>query len=140
MKKAVVDASVAVKLFVPEIHSAAAARALDPEIVLYAPDLIAPEFGNMLWKKVRRGEIGRDEAADILRAFANLPVEIRPSSLLLPWAFEVAVELDRTVYDSLYLALAVAEECALVTADAKFHAAIAASPLAAHVRWVEDEI
>jgi predicted nucleic acid-binding protein len=52
----------------------------------------------------------------------------------------LAVELDRTMYDSLYLALAVAAECALVTADAKLHAAVAASPLAAHVQWVEDEI
>jgi len=140
MKKVVVDASVAVKWFVPEIHSAAAARMLDPEIALYAPDLIGPEFGNILWKKVRREEITREEAVEIVNAFAKLPFEIRPSSILLPAAFELAIELDRTVYDSLYLALAVAEECALITADAKFHATIATSPLAGHVRWVEDEI
>ena len=48
MKKVVIDASVAVKWFVPEIHSAAAARLLEPEIVLCAPDLIGPEFGNVL--------------------------------------------------------------------------------------------
>ena len=140
MKKFVVDASVAVKWFVPEIHSLAAARMLDSEIVLYAPDLIGPEFGNILWKKVRREEIGRQEADEIMIAFAKLPLEIRPSSLLLPAAFELAMGLDRTVYDSLYLALAVAEECALITADAKFHATIVASPLAGHVQWVEDEI
>jgi predicted nucleic acid-binding protein len=140
MKKVVVDASVAVKWFVPEIHSAAAARMLDPEIALYAPDLIGPEFGNILWKKVRREEIGRGDAGEIMTAFAKVPFEIRPSALLLPAAFELAVELDRTVYDSLYLTLAVVEDCVLVTADAKFHAAIAASPLAVHVRWVEEEI
>src|SRR5687767_1778490 len=110
MKKVVVDASVAVKWFVPEIHSEAAARVLGPEIALYAPDLIGPEFGNVLWKKVRRDEIERTEADEILNAFAKLPFEIRSSSLLLSAAFELAVALDRTVYDSLYLALAVAEE------------------------------
>jgi len=140
MRKAVVDASVAVKWFVPEIHSEAAVRLLDAEIALYAPDLISPEFGNILWKKVRRREIGRDEADEIMIAFARLPFEVRASSVLLPSAFELAIELDRTVYDSLYLALAVAEECAWITSDAKLHAAIVASGLAPHVQWVEDEI
>ena len=140
MKKAVVDASVVAKWFVPEIHSEAAARLLDAEIALYAPDLIGPEFGNILWKKVRRHEIEREEADEIMTAFAKLPFEIRPSVLLLSSAFELANELDRTVYDSLHLALAVAEECALITADAKFHATVRESPLAEHVQWVEDEI
>jgi len=140
MKKVVVDASVAIKWFVPEIHSASAARALDSSLVLYAPDLIVAEFGNILWKKVRRGEIAHEEAAEIVGAFAKLPLEIRPSSLLLSPAIELAIALDRTVYDSLYLALAVAEDCVLITADARFHSTLAASPLANHVQWVEDEI
>ena len=139
MKKFVVDASVAIKWFVPEIHSEGAARFLDPEMALLAPDLIAPEFGNVLWKKVRRAEIGRHEADEIIVAFARLPLEIRPSAFLLPAAFELAAELDRTVYDCLYLALAVAEECALITADAKFHATIMATDLFSHVQWVADE-
>src|SRR5262245_49817722 len=140
MTKVVIDASVAVKWFVPEIHSEAAARMLDADVAVYAPDLIGPQFGNILRKKLRRKEIGRGEAREIMSAFANLPLEIRPSSLLLPSAFELAIQLDRTVYDSLYLALAVAEECALVTADARFHASVTASPLADHVQWVENEI
>lgn len=53
MKKVVVDASVVVKWFVPEIHSAPAARLLDSDVVLYAPDLIGSEVGNTLRKKVR---------------------------------------------------------------------------------------
>jgi predicted nucleic acid-binding protein len=140
MMKVVVDASVAAKWFLPEVHSDAAARLLDPAIALYAPDLIVPEFGNILWKKIRRAELTRDEAREILRAFVALPLELRPSSILLSAAFELAGELDRSVYDSLYLALAVAEECAVVTADAKFHSVLAASSLANHVRWVEEEL
>ena len=140
MKKFVVDASVAIKWFIPEIHSVAAVRLLDPEIGVCAPDLIGPEVGNTLWKKIRRGEITRDEADEILDAFSILPIEIYPSSVLLPAALDLAASLDRSVYDCLYLALAVAQNCALITADRKLHSVLAASPLARHVVWVEDEL
>jgi len=140
MKKAVVDASVAFKWFVPEIHSEAATRLLETEIALCAPDLIFPEFGNILWKKVRRGEITRDEAAEILAAFSAIPLDIHPSAVLLAGAFELAVELDRSVYDSLYLALAIAEDCVLITADVKFHSVVTRSSVANHVRWVEEKV
>lgn len=139
MKKLVVDASVAIKWFVPEIHSAAAVRLLNTELILSAPDLIAPEFGNTIWKKVRRQEITPEEAAEILIAFAGAGVDTYPSDILLPSAFRLALALDRTVYDSLYLALAVAQDCALVTADQRFHDSVRASPLVSHIRWIEDD-
>ncbi len=138
MKK-VVDASVAAKWFIPEVHSDSAAHLLDSELVLLAPDLIGAEFGNILWKKVRRREITKEEAVAILKAFASLPLDIHPSAALLAAAFEIAVSLDRTVYDSLYLALAEAENCVLVTADARFHDAVRRSALADHIEWVESD-
>ena len=140
MKKFVVDASVAVKWFVPEIQSAAAERLLDPEIVLSAPDLILSELGNTLWKKVRRREITSHEAEEIVTAFDSVPVEIYPSRALLQAAFQLAVALDRSVYDSIYVALAVAQECALVTADRKLHSVLATSVFAKHIQWIEDEL
>jgi len=141
MRKLVVDTSVAIKWFVPEIHSAAAVRLLDPEFILCAPDLIGPELANTVWKKLRRGEISRGEADEILAAFDKLPIEVVPTKALLPAAFQVATALDRSVYDSLYIALAVAEECSLVTADRKLHSAVPTSAaLAAHMLWVEDEL
>jgi predicted nucleic acid-binding protein len=121
------------------VHSAAAARLLDPQIVIYAPDLIAPEVGNTLWKKIRRGEITRDEASEILAGFDTLGLEISSSVALLGAAFQLACALERSVYDSLYLALAVARECALITADRKLHSVVSASALAGHILWIEDE-
>ena len=44
----VVDASVAIKWFFPEIHGDAALRLLEGEHRLHAPDLIYSEFGNVL--------------------------------------------------------------------------------------------
>jgi predicted nucleic acid-binding protein len=139
VKRLIVDASVAVKWFVPEVHSAAAARLLDPEFIISAPDLIGPELGNTVWKKVRRQEITSEEAAEILNAFPSMGIEIYPSAALLIPAFELAVALDRTVYDSLYLALAIAQDGALITADRRFHRVVTESPLGSHVRWIEDE-
>ena len=138
MKKFVADASVAIKWFIPEIHSAAASRFLDPAIVVLAPDLIVPELGNTLWKKVGRGEISRENASEILVGFRDLDLEIVSSVHLISPAFDLAVALERSVYDCLYLALAVAQDCALVTADRKFHTVISATGLAEHIRWVDD--
>ncbi|HKO55026.1 MAG TPA: type II toxin-antitoxin system VapC family toxin [Thermoanaerobaculia bacterium] len=58
----VVDASVAIKWFVPEVHSITAIQVLHGEAALAAPDLIYSEFGNTLWKKTRRGELSRASA------------------------------------------------------------------------------
>jgi len=139
MKKFVVDASVVIKWFVPEVHSAEAARLLDPEIVILAPDLVGPEFGSTLWKKVRRGELTREEAEEILVAFDALALEIHPSKPLLSSAFRIAAAVDRTVYDSLYIALAVAQDCVLITDDRKFHGVIASGSLAEHIRWIGED-
>lgn len=141
MIKVVVDASVAIKWFFPEVHSLAAARLLDPEAyILLAPDLIRPEIGNTVWKKMRRDEITREEASEILNAFATVDLDIHPSDTLLAPSFELAAAFDRTVYDSLYLALAIAQDCALVTADRKFHSVVVSSPFENHIRWVEDDL
>ena len=139
MKKFVVDASVAVKWFVSEIHSDVALRLLEPDLIISAPDLIGPEIANTIWKKVRRQELTPAEATEILNAFENIGVEIYPSAVLLSSAFELAVALDRTVYDSLYLALAVAQDGVLVTADQRFYAYVADTALTKHIRWIEDD-
>lgn len=138
--KFVVDASVAMKWFIPEIHSVAAARVLHRRFHLSAPDLIHPELGNTLWKKARRGEITAGDASEILTAFKSVGLEIHPSADLLISAFAIATSLGRSVYDSLYLALAVAQDCALITADQRFYSVVAASSLGDHIRWIEDDL
>ncbi|MBA3354668.1 MAG: type II toxin-antitoxin system VapC family toxin [Pyrinomonadaceae bacterium] len=47
----VVDASVAVKLYVPEVHSAQAIRFFSDGHELIVPDFMLAEFGNIVWKK-----------------------------------------------------------------------------------------
>ena len=129
----VVDSSVAVKWYVPETGSQLAAALLDEGYELHAPDLLSAEFGNVLWKKFRRGDLTGPEVRSIARALPTVPLHIHPSLTLLEGALEIALETRRTVYDSLYLALSVALSCTLVTADARLSNALRDSPLARHV-------
>lgn len=134
-EKLVVDASVAIKWYVPEEGSAHAVSVLGQGQVLLAPDLLVAELGNALWKKVRRGELGVSDAAEILDGFvSSCPVTLRASSLFAQGAFEIAVSLQQTVYDSLYLAVAVAEGCRLVTADVRLGSALRGTVLEQVVR------
>jgi predicted nucleic acid-binding protein len=130
----VVDSSVALKWFVPEALSDQAVSLLERPIQLAAPDLLYPEAGNIVWKKVRRGELRIEEARDVIAGLERVPIAISSSSHLLEAALEIAIDHGRTVYDSLYVALAVARDCDFVTADDRLANALATGPLASYVR------
>lgn len=134
----VVDASIAVKWYVPEIHSVEAERLLDTSHDLHVPDLIIPEFGNIIWKKIGRGELTVQQGRKIIDAFIEVPFSKYPASPLLKPALEGAARSGQTVYDWMYLALAVALDCAMVTADDKFYQALSSGTLARHLCWVTD--
>ena len=133
-----VDASVAVKWLLPEVHSAAALTLLNAATILHAPDLLYPEVANALWKRVRSGEIAVDKAKDLLAWLSTLPLTLHPSLPLILSATDIACRYDRTVYDSIYLALAVREGVALVTADRKLVSALTGTPMATSVLLVSD--
>jgi predicted nucleic acid-binding protein len=59
---------------------------------------------------------------------------------LLEPAFDIALATGRTVYDSIYLALATALDFKLVTADQKLYNAIQNSSFASSIHWVADPI
>jgi predicted nucleic acid-binding protein len=132
----VVDANVVAKWFVPEILSEQAERLLDDGHELASPDLLWPEIGNVLWKKVRAGQLTADEAVRIVRAVDRCPLAVFPSRLVLEGALEIAIGTGRSVYDSVYVALAVALDCRLVTADERLVNTLARGPLASQVVWV----
>ncbi len=138
MTPLVVDASVVVKWLLPEVHSSAARRVLTEENQLLAPDLLWAELGNVLWKKCRAHEIDAEEARDLLRDFKRFPVSTVPSILLVSAALDIASLANRSVYDSLYLALAMSRRCRFVTADRRLHGALRRGPLAPSLSWVED--
>ena len=137
MKSFVVDASVAIKWFIPEIHHADAIRLVTRKYSLLAPSLIFPEVANVLWKKVRSKEITGEESREIFSAFQRFDLQIFPSEDIIDEAWSIAFTCDRTIHDSIYLALAIGTESAFVTADHKFYRALARQ-YGRHLMWVGD--
>ena len=79
----VVDASVVLKWFLPEIHSDAARRLLEAAHHYVAPDLLFPEVGNALWKIVRRGHLSADEGQRLIGDIVSVAVESVPTRGLI---------------------------------------------------------
>lgn len=137
MSVLVVDASVVIKWFVPEIHGEAARRLLTGDHQYLAPDLLFPEVGNVLWKKVGRGQLTARDARRLADDFTKVAVESVSSRALLGDAMAVATATGLTVYDATYLALAVRLDTVLVTADERLGRMVADAPkVAIHVRMV----
>ena len=136
MSKLVVDASVAAKWLVTEQLSDRALALLERSDDFIAPDLLLPEVGNILWKKVRSGDLTTAEAEERLRALVAIGIELTPSELLIGRALAIAVEAGRTVYDSLYLALAEREDSPFVSADERLVNALSHRPIGIRVTWL----
>jgi predicted nucleic acid-binding protein len=77
--------------------------------------------------------MSRESADEAIRSFSDLNLPTTSSIRLLPHAFVIAASFERTVYDSIYVALAVTTNRSLVTADERL-----ANSLAAHfpIRWL----
>ena len=118
MTRLVVDASVVVKWFVPEVHAGAARGLLREGFVLFSPDLLRAEVGNVMWKKWRRDELSAETVEGILRDLDVLALSIETSEPLMGTAWDVARRYDRSFYDGLYVALAERARCPLVTPTA----------------------
>jgi predicted nucleic acid-binding protein len=134
MSVLVLDSSVAIKWFLPEADSDAATALLREEHQYLAPDLLFVELGNIVWKRVRRQELSAADGQRLTRDLCAIAVDAVPSRALLDDALPLALATGRTVYDALYLALAIRLETQVITADARFHSAVAAIPaMAPHI-------
>jgi len=136
----VIDASVAAKWFLPAANEPLTDEALEllkqyanGRVRFVVPDLFWAEFANLLWKAVRHGRCTRRSAESAIAALKNRRLTTVPSQALVEQAFGIAVAFERTVYDSLYVALAVDLRGHLITADERL-----ANALAAHlpVKWL----
>ncbi len=136
--KRVVDASVAIKWYVPEVYEQEASRLQKSGDELHAPELILPEFGNIVWKKVIRREITEKEGQKIVTEFSRLNLVYHPQRQIIKSAFTGAMMTSQTVYDWTYMALALSLGCQFVTADERFYKALETTKLKKHLLWVGD--
>jgi len=134
----VVDASVVVKWFVPEIHSEAARRLLELPHEYASPDLLFAEVANTIWKKIRRKELTADDGRRLVVGMERIAVEAISCRELAVDAHALANATGQTVYDATYVALAVRLDTRLLTADDRLEAAVGNVPaLAGHIQLVQ---
>jgi predicted nucleic acid-binding protein len=140
MTTLVLDASVAAKWFLPSAGESLTDEAsallksyARGRLRLLVPDLFWIEFANILWKSVRQGRWPQASAELALRAMRQRQFPTVPSLTILEEAFAIASVFDRTLYDSIYVALAVMSKTQLVTGDERL-----AKALATHlpVKWL----
>ena len=125
MSEIVVDPSVALCWFATEKETAFANRLIAAAVDLVAPSLMLVKLANGLRKKTRRGEMTANLAYSGLREIWRFVPQIADLSDLAEPAMALARELDHSVYDCVYLALARRRGATLVTSDQKMVARLA---------------
>jgi predicted nucleic acid-binding protein len=136
----VIDTSVAVKWYIPEPHSVEAKVYLGRGLDRHAPDYLPAEAASVVLKRVRSKDeklrLTLDEGRMVLAALKTSPIQFHESGPLIDPAFALAAEIGASLYDGLFLALALQLGGQLVTADHKLFKKIEASRHADQVRWI----
>jgi len=115
----VVDASCAIKWFVDEGGPSvrAARRLLLAGHDLIAPGLLISEVQNVMWKKLRAGQVTEEQGRLVAASLKSFFVHVEPDEKLVEAAWELAVAHDHPIYDCLYVALARRAGAHLATFD-----------------------
>jgi predicted nucleic acid-binding protein len=139
----VVDTSIALKWVLEGVDSDKAdtllAEWIKKRMLIIAPDLLAYEITNALYRKVRKGEITLDRAKEALAEISLAEIEFDFSSdfALSTRAIELANHFNLlATYDSHYLALAERKGCELWTADLRMWNSVKGK--LDWVRWMGD--
>jgi len=131
--KYVLDSSVEIKRVLPELDSDKAVSLLDDYVnqvhELMAPDCFPIEVAHTLTKAERRKVIAVGDAVHKLLQLMSAPPILLPYLPLLRRAVEISSQKRIGVYDCLYVALAEAEGCQLVTADTRLIANLPGFPI-----------
>jgi len=138
----VIDTSVALKWYIPEILRTEALRYLGLGVDRHAPDYLLAEAGWALRKRVRSVAdparlLPLADARAVLAGVEAAPVQYHRSPPLNALAFVLAEEVGSSHDDGLFVALAVQLDGQVVTADRPFYDKMMASRHAGRARWVE---
>ena len=123
--KVVVDASVAAKWLVDEEGSELADTLLSGNFEIFAPRLMASEVGSALRHKVRMGKLEVDGVGELAAQISDFTVTWADDEEFAAEAARLALTLQSSVYDCIYLALAHSERAKLITEDKRFLNAVA---------------
>jgi predicted nucleic acid-binding protein len=130
----VIDASVLIKLFLQEEHTADVRYLIQCYLdeatpsTLAVPDLVYIECANILWKKARKQVYTVSAARQSLAQLRLLTLPTTTTSELMERAIEIACAHDVTAYDACYVTLAEKLKVLMLTADAKLVERLDGSP------------
>jgi predicted nucleic acid-binding protein len=117
----VVDCSVAAKWVLQEPGRSEALQLLDEqesgELLLIAPDLLLTEFASLVAKRTRRTHMSSAEGYHAFRLMEASELRLFETRPLLGHALSLALHNQMSLWDCVYLALAVEHACTLLTAD-----------------------
>jgi predicted nucleic acid-binding protein len=137
MSHRVIDASVAIKWVVDERHTEEAVKLLDPSHPIHAPELLHIEIDNYCARQVKSGKLLENEANAHRRLIRTAPLQIHSYAPNADSAFEISSLLRHSIYDCVYLALAVSIDGQMVTADRRFYD-LASTAFDDHLLWIAD--
>ena len=132
----VIDASIAVKWFLPEVYSEKALEILGEDAAFMAPEFLKLEFDSVLSKWCRSGRLEKSISMEIRHTFRELPITYIDHGTVENIAFHYASHAPVTLYDALYLMTAELYEARVVTADAKLADSVSGLPERELVRLI----
>ena len=123
----VVDASVAVKWLIPEERHEPAWELLRSYVwgsaQLIAPATLKEEVASAISRRFRRHQLTAAQAQRAFIQFQSYRPELIEGADLVSEALELSLGHHLSLWDCLYLALAIRYRCDLVTADRQFYRA-----------------
>ena len=122
----------------PRIAVAGGGAPLGRRWRLVAPDLLLVECANIIWKKVRLGELARPDGDAALAALRSGPIDLLDTRPLVERALHLAHEIDHPLYDCVYLAAAEAVDAMVVTADRRFFDRCPPPMRRSRIAWLAD--
>ncbi len=119
MKSFVLDTSVAVAWFLPEIFSSEArewrSRMIKKDVEFFVPNLHFYEFGNVLRKYILFRDISEEIAREIFLLHLESPLKIITPDI--PKLLEISLKYNSTIYDAVYISIALELQAPLLTAE-----------------------
>jgi predicted nucleic acid-binding protein len=124
-RRVVIDASALLEVVLTGARALELVELLTGAEDVMAPDLFHCEVANALWKYVRAGVIGAEEAVALYERAVNLVDMVVPDEELSKEALVTAAAQGHPVYDMCYAVLARREGGTVCTLDKAFARALA---------------
>lgn len=116
--KVVLDANCAIEIALNKKEGERLKALLDASDQVLAPDLLVPEFVNVLWKYHQFDQLSLELCDQALTVLLDLVEVFVASPQLYRRAFALSrAQKTRAAYDMFYLALALREDAVLLTLD-----------------------